>query len=58
MRCIAAPIFDLAGEAAAGISVSGPLLRMDDARLASIAQTVIAAARELSFGMVRRADER
>lgn len=56
MRCIAAPIFDLAGEAAAGISVSGPLVRMWDARLTAISETVIAAARELSFGMVRRTD--
>ncbi|UXU76468.1 MULTISPECIES: HTH-type transcriptional regulator BhcR [unclassified Paracoccus (in: a-proteobacteria)] len=51
MRCIAAPIFDLAGEAAAGISVSGPTLRMHDARLVAIADAVIDAAKELSFGM-------
>lgn len=51
MRCVAAPIFDLAGEAAAGISVSGPLHRMGDAQLAGIAHSVIAAGRELSFGM-------
>ena len=51
MRCIAAPIFDLAGEAAAGISVSGPSLRMSDARLEAMSEAVIAAARELSFGM-------
>jgi len=51
MRCIAAPIFDLAGEAAAGISVSGPLHRMGDARVEEIARVVIAAGRELSFGM-------
>ena len=51
MRCIAAPIFDLAGEAAAGISVSGPVHRMTDARLAGMARAVIAAGRELSFGM-------
>lgn len=51
MRCIAAPIFDLAGEAAAGISVSGPTLRMHDARLVTIADAVIDAAKELSFGM-------
>lgn len=50
MRCIAAPIFDLAGEAAAGISVSGPVLRMSDARLSAICEFVIGAARELSFG--------
>ena len=51
MRCIAAPIFDLSGEAAAGISVSGPTLRMSDARLESMSEAVIAAGRELSFGM-------
>lgn len=51
MRCIAAPIFDLGGEAAAGISVSGPLHRMGDAQLGAIAQAVIGAGRELSFGM-------
>lgn len=50
MRCIAAPIFDLAGEAAAGISVSGPVLRMSDERLAAICEFVVQAARELSFG--------
>lgn len=55
MRCIAAPIFDLAGEAAAGISVSGPLHRMSDARLAQIAGVVVAAGRELSFGMAPEA---
>lgn len=51
MRCIAAPIFDLGREAAAGISVSGPLHRMTDARLAEIARAVTAAGRELSYGM-------
>lgn len=51
MRCIAAPIFDLAGEAAAGISVSGPTLRMSDARLESMSAAVVAAAKELSLGM-------
>ncbi|MFN8681006.1 HTH-type transcriptional regulator BhcR [Paracoccus sp. P2] len=59
MRCIAAPIFDLAGEAAAGISVSGPSLRMSDARLEAMSEAVIEAARELSLGMApaSRADE-
>lgn len=51
MRCIAAPIFDLGREAAAGISVSGPLHRMTDARLEEVARAVTAAGRELSFGM-------
>ncbi len=58
MRCIAAPVFDLAGEAAAGISVSGPLSRMGDGRLEAMSESVIAAARELSFGMVKRAEDR
>ena len=57
MRCIAAPVFDLAGEAAAGISVSGPLSRMGDARLKAMSESVIAAARELSLGMVKRAED-
>ena len=51
MRCIAAPIFDVAGAAAAGISVSGPVHRMSDARLDAIARAVVQAGRELSFGM-------
>ena len=51
MRCIAAPIFDLAGEAAAGISVSGPVHRMSDDRLAEITGAVVAAGRELSLGL-------
>lgn len=52
MRCIAAPIFDLAGEPAAGISVSGPALRMGDERLSAICEFVIRAARDLSFDTV------
>lgn len=51
MRCIAAPIFDPGREAAAGISVSGPLHRMTDDRIAEIARAVTLAGRELSFGM-------
>lgn len=50
MRCIAAPVFDLAGEAAAGISVSGPVHRMTEARFDEIAEAVMRAARELSNG--------
>ncbi|WP_134681359.1 HTH-type transcriptional regulator BhcR [Paracoccus ravus] len=50
MRCIAAPVLDLAGEAAAGVSVSGPLHRMGEERLKAIADAVTEAARLLSFG--------
>lgn len=48
MRCIAAPILDLHGEAVAGISVSGPTHRMTQSRLGKISLLVSAAARSLS----------
>lgn len=49
MRCIAAPVFDIMGDAVAGISVSGPTNRMTDDRLAAIGAEVARAARELSL---------
>lgn len=52
MRCIAAAVFDHMGEAVAGLSVSGPLHRMTDERLAPIGAEVARAARELSLGEV------
>ncbi len=48
MRCIAAPITDLHGEAVAGISVSGPTQRMTEIRFEQISQLVCAAAESLS----------
>ena len=48
MRCIAAPIIDLHGEAVAGISVSGPTNRMAENRLEQISQLVREAADSLS----------
>lgn len=48
MRCIAAPVFDVHGEAVAGISVSGPAIRMAVDAVAPISRAVIDAARELS----------
>ncbi|MGR3343555.1 MAG: HTH-type transcriptional regulator BhcR [Paracoccaceae bacterium] len=48
MRCIAAPIIDLHGEAVAGISVSGPTNRMTESRLEQISQLVREAADTLS----------
>lgn len=51
MRCIAAPVFDLSGEAVAGISVSGPASRVTAAQMASLAEAVMAAAAELSAAM-------
>lgn len=48
MRCIAAPVFNAHGEAVAGISVSGPSVRFDDASIASLSHAVRRAASELS----------
>lgn len=48
MRCIAAPVFDLTGQTVAGLSVSGPLSRMADARLPALAASVMRHAAELS----------
>ena len=51
MRCIAAPIFDIYGEAVAGISVSGPTSRVDTEQVAHLSDAVVAAANELSAAM-------
>ncbi|MCC1494806.1 HTH-type transcriptional regulator BhcR [Cognatishimia sp. F0-27] len=48
MRCVAAPIFDMHGEAVAGISVSGPSARVSQSTIAGIANHVIAAARDIT----------
>jgi len=48
MRCIAAPVFDVYGEAVAGISVSGPTSRIADGDIERLARDVTRAARELS----------
>lgn len=51
MRCVAAPILNIYGEAIAGISVSGPTSRMSGERIDEIADRVCAAAREISRGL-------
>lgn len=51
MRCIAAPVFDLSGEAVAGISVSGPASRVSAAQTARLAEAVVTAADDLSAAM-------
>ena len=56
MRCIAAPIFDMFGEAVAGISVSGPSHRMTEARLPTFGAEVARGAAELSMGQPASAD--
>jgi IclR family acetate operon transcriptional repressor len=48
MRCIAAPIFDINGEAVAGISVSGPTSRVGSEQITELSRAVVAAAKELS----------
>ncbi|MFX0545988.1 HTH-type transcriptional regulator BhcR [Roseovarius sp. S1116L3] len=48
MRCIAAPIFDIHGEAIAGISVSGPTSRIGVAMVDALSVSVVAAAKQVS----------
>ncbi|MCZ7450784.1 IclR family transcriptional regulator [Agrobacterium rhizogenes] len=48
MRCVAASIVNSYGEAVAGISVSGPTIRMPDKRVREIGQLVSDAANEIS----------
>ena len=48
MRCIAAAVFDASGEAVAGISVSGPTIRMREDRTNETGRAVKRAARELT----------
>lgn len=48
MRCIAAPVFDVHGEAIAGISVSGPTSRVRTDQISRLSTSVVAAATELT----------
>ncbi len=48
MRCIAAPVYNVFGEAVAGISVSGPTSRITDDRIEELAQSVMSAASRLT----------
>ncbi|WP_299879052.1 HTH-type transcriptional regulator BhcR [uncultured Sulfitobacter sp.] len=51
MRCIAAPVFDVAGEAVAGISVSGPVSRVSAEDTDRLSRFVVAAAEDLSLAI-------
>ena len=51
MRCLAAPIFNEYGEAIAGISVSGPAVRLPDGTLAALGPVVRAAAEGVTRAM-------
>ncbi len=48
MRCIAAPVFDVYGDAVAGLSISGPVARITDARIGEIGALVRAGADALT----------
>ena len=48
MRCIAAPIFDAAANAVAGISISGPTARFPDAALPALGELVRRAGEEVT----------
>ncbi len=48
MRCVAAPIFNEYGEAIAGLSVSGPTVRIPDERLGELGPAVKRAAEEIT----------
>ena len=48
MRCIAAPIFNVHGEPIAGISVSGPVFRMDQSQSERIGHLVTSAAHRVT----------
>ncbi|MCX7560249.1 IclR family transcriptional regulator [Sulfitobacter sp. F26204] len=51
MRCIAAPVFDIHGEAVAGISVSGPTSRLGTEQIAPLSEAVVAAGHALSVAI-------
>lgn len=55
MRCVAAPVFDPAGEAVAGVSVSGPSIRLATEDLTAIAGRVRQAADDLTAAIGGRA---
>jgi len=48
MRCVAAPVFNEYGEARAGVSLSGPSLRLSDARLTDLSRQVREAAQRIT----------
>lgn len=48
MKCVASPVFDIHGEAVAGLSVSGPASRIPDDQIARLGGEVARAATELS----------
>lgn len=58
MRCVAAPIFDSTGQVVAGISVSGPTVRLDRSAMEAIGPRVRDAALEVQEGLGGQPPER
>jgi IclR family acetate operon transcriptional repressor len=48
MRCIAAAVFNEFGDPVAGVSISGPVARLDDAAVARLGPMVTAGAAEIT----------
>ena len=53
MRCIAAPVHNWTGHAVAGISISGPVARIEDDAVAGLADAVMQAAPALSAAAMK-----
>lgn len=51
MRCIAAPVLNWTGDLVAGLSISGPIARIGDGEIPTLALAVMHAARELSAAL-------
>lgn len=51
LRCIAAPIFNETGDCIAAVSVSGPTVRIDEARIIALGAMTLEAARSISAEM-------
>ena len=58
MRCVAAPIFDMNGEAVAGISISGPSSRLPDDALPQLGARVVRAAEAVTYGIGGRSPDK
>jgi IclR family acetate operon transcriptional repressor len=54
LRCIAAPVFDETGDVIAAVSVSGPMARIVDERVAHLGALVLQTARDISADMGAR----
>ncbi|HUX88462.1 MAG TPA: IclR family transcriptional regulator C-terminal domain-containing protein, partial [Chloroflexota bacterium] len=51
LRCVGTVIRDFAGEAIAGVSISGPIVRVTDERVGDLANLLLATARSISTAL-------